>query len=85
VADAKKASTKSNVVSIYAGNTIPSVAVRLKGNRSFYFEGQPVAYSVVIDDPADTGKIKDMKGLVVSADYVEGSDKSRLISWGTRC
>jgi glucose/arabinose dehydrogenase/cytochrome c551/c552 len=76
VVDAKQASTKSNVVNIYAGNAIPSVSVQVKGNKSFYFEGQPVGYSVAIDDPADTGKTKDMKGLVVSADYAEGSDKA---------
>jgi glucose/arabinose dehydrogenase/cytochrome c551/c552 len=76
VVDAQHASTKSNVVGIYAGNIIPSVQVRIKGNRSFYFEGQPVGYSVLVDDPGDSGKTKDMKGLVVSADYVEGSDKA---------
>ncbi len=76
VSDGKHTPVKSNIASIYAGNIIPSVQVQIKGNRSFYFEGQPVSYSVHIDDPADSGKTKDMKGLVVSADYVEGSDKA---------
>jgi cytochrome c551/c552 len=76
VVDAKNASTKSAVANIYAGNVVPSVDVVVKGNRGFYFEGQPVDYTVKIDDPADTSTIKDMKGLVVSADYAEGSDKA---------
>jgi glucose/arabinose dehydrogenase/cytochrome c551/c552 len=76
VVDTKNASTKSNIVGIYAGNATPIVNVRVKGNQSFYFEGHPVNYAVTMDDPADTGKIKDQKGLVVSADYAEGSDKA---------
>jgi len=31
---------------------IPSVKVQIKGKSQFYFEGQPVAYSVLVDDPA---------------------------------
>ncbi|HVU55730.1 MAG TPA: PQQ-dependent sugar dehydrogenase [Puia sp.] len=76
VKDAKNASSKSSVIGIYAGNATPSVDVKVKGNRGFYFEGHPVSYSVSVDDPADTGRTKDMKGLVVSADYAEGSDKA---------
>jgi len=76
VMDAKNASTKSSVVGIYAGNSIPIVNVEVKGNHSFYFEGHPVNYAVTVDDPADTSKAKDTKGLVVSADYAEGSDKA---------
>jgi len=76
VVDAQHASTKSNVLSVYAGNIIPTVTVQIKGNRSFYFEGEPAAYTVVVEDPTDTAKTKDMKGLVVSADYTEGSDKA---------
>jgi cytochrome c len=75
VTDANKSSTKSNLVAIYAGNSIPTVNVQIRGNRSFYFEGQPVAYSVDVTDPANTGAI-DPKGLVVSADYTEGTDKA---------
>jgi len=78
VADGQHTPVKSNIVSIYAGNIVPSVQVQVKGNRSFYFEGQPVGYSVLVDDPADSGKTKDMKGLVVSVDYVEGSDKAAV-------
>jgi cytochrome c551/c552 len=52
------------------------VNVKVKGNQSFYFEGHPVSYAVTVDDPADTARTKDRKGLVVSADYAEGSDKA---------
>ena len=76
VSDAQKASTRSNVIGIYAGNIIPTVNVQIKGNRSFYFDGQPVAYTVTVDDPADSAGKKDMKGLVVTSNYLEGSDKA---------
>jgi len=52
VADAQHASTKSNGCEYYAGNTIPSVKVQIKGNRSFYFEGQPVPTPFFVDEPA---------------------------------
>ncbi|CAM3452055.1 ThuA domain-containing protein [Pontibacter korlensis] len=71
VFDDKNASSKSNVVTLYAGNEQPQVNVALQGNRSFYTEGQPVKYSVKVTDPDGT---VDMNNLFVSVDYVEGTD-----------
>ncbi|MCX2741049.1 ThuA domain-containing protein [Pontibacter anaerobius] len=71
VYDDKDASTKSKVLTLYAGNEQPQVNIALQGNRSFYFEGQPVKYNVKVTDQDGT---VDMANLFVSADYVEGTD-----------
>jgi len=47
------------------------VKVALQGNRSFYFDNQPVKYDVKITDK--DGQV-DMSNLYVSTDYVEGKD-----------
>jgi cytochrome c len=76
VIDAKNASSRSEVINIYAGNATPAVNVQINGNQSFYFPGEPVNYSVKVDDPADTAGSKNWKDLVVSANYAEGTDKA---------
>ena len=78
VKDPHNASTKSGIVSVYAGNTTPSVAVKIKGNQSYYFPGQPVQYATEIRDGKDAEIVQDPKGLVVSANYAEGSDKAAV-------
>ena len=74
--DNKKAMAKSKTVSVYAGNETPIVNILVDGNKTFYFPGKQVKYSVSIEDKDDTTKIKDLNNLVVSADYQEGSDKA---------
>ena len=74
VIDQEKAGTKSNPVSIYAGNEAPLVNIEIKGNRSFYFPGKPVQYSVNVKDPNDPGAANNTSSLFVSADYIEGRD-----------
>ena len=76
VRDDKSDSATSNTVNVYAGNAAPAVSILLAGNKTFYFPGTPVAYKVDIEDKDDTAKLKDMNDLVVSADYLEGSDKA---------
>lgn len=76
VSDDKKASSKSNTVSVYAGNDAPVVHVAIIGNQSFYFPNKPVAYKVSVSDKNDTAAGKDLSSLFVSADYIEGSDKA---------
>lgn len=90
VMDDKKASSKSEAVNIYAGNVTPVVSVRVKGNQSFYFEGRPVKYMVDVQGMTDSGAVSKAgsaageragavsakEGLVVSADYAEGSDRA---------
>lgn len=76
VSDDKKASAKSGTTSIYAGNETPVVSISVSGNKTFYFPGKQVQYSVSIEDKDDTAQAKDLSNLVVSADYLEGSDKA---------
>ncbi|GAA4438396.1 hypothetical protein GCM10023188_33750 [Pontibacter saemangeumensis] len=71
VFDAQDASSKSKDLMLYAGNEQPKVDIALQGNRSFYFEGQPVKYQV---KAADEDSQVDMGNLFVSVDYVEGTD-----------
>jgi cytochrome c len=75
VIDANKGTTKSETVGVYAGNEAPVVSIAVAGNQTFYFPGKPVSYSVKIEDKDDPSQ-PDLANLVVSADYVEGSDKA---------
>ena len=74
VKDGKSDSAISNTVNVYAGNEAPFVSILLKGNKTFYFPGTPVTYSVNVTDKEDT--VTDKNDLVVSAEYLEGSDKA---------
>ncbi|HVX49585.1 MAG TPA: ThuA domain-containing protein [Chitinophagaceae bacterium] len=83
VKDKEGASSKSDAVSVYAGNEIPEVTVSLAGgNKSFYLPGQPVKYSVTVTDKGDTSKI-DPANLFVSVDYVQGYDKASVVTGGS--
>ncbi len=76
VKDAEGAATTSEPMAIYAGNTMPEVAINItKGNKSFYLPGMPFGYAVKVTDADEQGKI-DPAQLMVSVDYVEGYDKS---------
>ncbi len=78
--DDKGASSKSNTVSVYAGNETPIVSIELSGgNKSFYLPGAPLNYAVTVSDKTDTAKI-DPANLFISADYVEGYDKAASAS-----
>lgn len=71
VVDAKNASSKSNEVTVYAGNEQPQVRINLTGNKSFYFPGKPVPYSVQVSDP---GASVDSANLYVKSDFVESNE-----------
>lgn len=77
VKDDKGASSKSNAVNVYAGNTAPEVTVSIKGNQSFYFPGKPVEYSVNVNDKED-GNTIESANLYVTADFLEGTDKAAI-------
>ncbi len=74
VRDTEGHSTQSEPVSIYAGNAAPIISIEIEGNRTFYFPGNPVSYSVSVEDPDDPSASEDLSELDVSADYVEGTD-----------
>ncbi|MCJ8167488.1 ThuA domain-containing protein [Pontibacter sp. E15-1] len=71
VFDTNKASSKSEELTVYAGNEQPQVAITLQGNKSFYFDNQPVQYQVKATD-ADSEI--DPANLYISTDYVQGKD-----------
>ncbi|WP_431210443.1 c-type cytochrome [Puia sp. P3] len=74
VRDGKSKPAISNTVGVYAGNEAPTVGITLKGNKSFYFPETPIAYSVTAKDKEDKTIVKN--NLIVTADYLEGSDKA---------
>lgn len=76
VKDKNGASTKSAPVQVYAGNEAPTVAINIQGNKTFYFPGKPVAYSVSVADKDDPSAANDLTNAFVSADYVQGLDKA---------
>jgi cytochrome c len=71
VIDNEKASVKSNVVPVFAGNEHPQVNILLSGNKSFYFPGKDVAYNVVV---TDKGAVVNKERIYISSSYTEGSD-----------
>ncbi|MGZ5135099.1 MAG: c-type cytochrome [Flavitalea sp.] len=74
VIDEQKASSKSSVLSVYAGNETPVVNIDINGNKSFYFPGKPVQYSINVNDANDPAATKNTSAIFVAADYIEGRD-----------
>lgn len=76
-----KGAANSQSVRIVAGNEAPAVKVNLASNRTFYFPGQPIRYTVEVDDKED-GSLK--KGIpaervAMSIDYTaEGFDYAEV-------
>jgi cytochrome c len=78
VKDDQGAASNSEPVAIYAGNERPVVSIKLESaNKSFYFPGVPVKYSVSVADN-DSSKI-DPANLYVSADYISGYVKPETL------
>lgn len=72
VKDSQGAATRSNAIAVYAGNEAPQVAIEVTGgNKSFFLEGVPLKYKVIVSDKTDTAKF-DPQNLFVSVDYAEG-------------
>ncbi|MCF2493153.1 PQQ-dependent sugar dehydrogenase [Dyadobacter chenhuakuii] len=82
VTDAKGASN-SQSLRIIAGNEPPKVSVNVDGNKTFFFAGKPIPYSIDVTDKEDgsllEGKIKPEE-IAVSIDYAsEGFDYAEVI------
>ena len=80
--DSKGASTKSEVLKVYAGNEAPQVSVKNVNSNSFYFPGIPVPYEVLINDKEDGTTEKgtiDNKSVYVKVDYISGTDKAQVM------
>ena len=76
VKDNNGASSKSEIVPVYAGNTTPEVDITINGNKTFYFPGKPVVYSVSATDKEDSAISS--SNFFVSADYIEGTDLAAI-------
>ncbi len=76
VTDAQGAKVKSDVLNVYAGNEAPIVNINVEGNKSFYFPGKDVKYSVSVEDKDDEASAKQLTGLYVDADYKEATEKA---------
>ena len=82
VKDAKGASTKSQVIKVYAGNESPLVDVKVGTGNNFYFPGVPVPYAVNVTDKEDGSTAKggiDNKSIYVKVDYLSGPDKAQVV------
>ncbi|MEL6274180.1 MAG: PQQ-dependent sugar dehydrogenase, partial [Bacteroidota bacterium] len=61
---------------LIVGNSMPEVALNIEGNRSFFFPGQHLVYSVNVKD-AEDGTLSagvDPEAVTVSLDFLEGED-----------
>ena len=81
VTDAKGASN-SRSIQIIAGDEPPKVAIAIDGNKTFFFPGKPIPYTVNVTDKEDgsvvDGKIKPAQ-VAVSIDYTaEGFDYAEV-------
>ena len=56
---------------LFAGNERPKVNITIQGNKSFYFNEEPVKYEVRVKDGAEEVVKED---LFISADYIQGKD-----------
>ncbi|MBO9672083.1 MAG: PQQ-dependent sugar dehydrogenase [Sphingobacteriaceae bacterium] len=71
VMDKSKASAKSAVIPVVAGNEHPNVTIDIAGNKSFYFPGKPVDYKVLVSDKSS--KVNNNR-IYISNTYTEGTD-----------
>jgi cytochrome c len=71
VLDKNRASSKSQVTNVSAGNAQPNVNIVLSGNKSFYFPGKPVDYQVQV---TDKGAAVSKNRIYISNSYIEGTD-----------
>jgi cytochrome c len=71
VVDDEKAASRSSEITVYAGNEQPQVDIELAGNKSFYFTGKPIQYTVKIKDKGDS---IDKNNVFVKSDFVESNE-----------
>jgi glucose/arabinose dehydrogenase/cytochrome c551/c552 len=76
VADDEGLSSRTEPISVYAGNSAPVVNIEFSGNKSFYFPGNQVQYSVRVEDVGPDGQMTSINSdnLFVSADYIAVSE-----------
>ncbi|GLR17716.1 hypothetical protein GCM10007940_23310 [Portibacter lacus] len=77
----KAGSISSKEIPLMVGNDQPKVNIDIKGNKSFYFENEPINYKVSVADKED-GKIGegiDPSAVAINIDYLEnGYDRNEI-------
>ena len=79
-----KGNAATQTLEIKVGNEPPKVEVVIKGNKSFYWNGKPIAYDVKVSDKEDgslVSKTINADEVRVSIDHLQGFDKT-VISQG---
>ena len=78
VKDEGGATAASELVSIVAGNSTPTVNIDVTGgNNSFFIPGQPINYKVTVSDEGSSTAVN-MSNVYVSVDYIEGMDRANM-------
>jgi cytochrome c len=79
VTDSKGNSNRETTL-LKVGNDIPEVSISVNGNKSFFFEEQPINYEVKVADTEDGSLVKGIKteDVVVNINYLEGYDKTMI-------
>jgi cytochrome c len=76
-----KGNISTQTLEIKVGNESPKVEVVIKGNKSFYWNGKPIAYEVKVLDKEDgslTSKTIKAEEVRVSIDHIQGYDKTMI-------
>lgn len=75
VSDPEGMSVMSEEVAIYAGNVAPKVIIDIEGNQSFYFDGVPIEYNVLVEDEGSDGVTAEInpENLFVDAEFTDES------------
>jgi len=76
VTDVAKAATKSELRTIYAGNTAPEVTIDILNAKGSYKLGEPINYTVHVTDNEEQ-KVN-LDNIYVSVDYLESYDKASI-------
>jgi cytochrome c len=69
---------------IFAGNEMPQLAWALEGNKTFYFDNEPLAYAVQVNDKEDgtIGNGIDEEQVSVTVDFLQQGFDANKIAMG---
>ncbi len=70
----------TQTMTVKVGNEMPKVDLAIKGNKTFFFPKQPIAYQAIVADKEDGTLAKgiDPEDVTMTINYVEGFDKTML-------
>ncbi|MEZ0538860.1 ThuA domain-containing protein [Fibrella arboris] len=70
----------TQTITVKVGNDMPKVDLAVKGNKTFFFPKQPIAYQTAVADKEDGTLAKGInpEDVTMTINYVEGFDKTML-------